>query len=55
MRIRIAFTLDTYTEDIPELHHDAAETVSNLFLDDAPPDQAIIAELTDGTNESGQA
>ncbi|MHA6622890.1 tyrosine-type recombinase/integrase [Pseudonocardia sp. DLS-67] len=29
----VAFTLDTYTEDVPELHHDAAETVSSLFLD----------------------
>ena len=29
----VAFTLDTYTEDVPELHHAAAETVSNLFLD----------------------
>jgi hypothetical protein len=29
--------LDTYTEDVPELHHAAAETVSGLFLgeDDA--------------------
>jgi len=32
----VAFTLDTYTEDVPELHHDAAETVSRLFLDDTP-------------------
>jgi integrase len=29
----VAFTLDTYTEDVPELHHAAAETVSSLFLD----------------------
>lgn len=29
----VAFTLDTYTEDVPELHHDAAESVSSLFLD----------------------
>ena len=29
----VAFTLDTYTEDVPELHHAAAETVSGLFLD----------------------
>ena len=28
----VAFTLDTYTEDVPELHHAAAETVSSLFL-----------------------
>jgi integrase len=48
----VAFTLDTYTEDVPELHHDAAETVSNLFLDDTPADQAVITELTDGTDES---
>jgi integrase len=32
----VAFTLDTYTEDVPELHHDAAEVVSSLFL--APED-----------------
>jgi integrase len=32
----VAFTLDTYTEDVPELHHDAAEAVSSLFL--APED-----------------
>jgi integrase len=30
----VAFTLDLYTEDVPELHHAAAETVSGLFLDD---------------------
>jgi hypothetical protein len=29
-----AFTLDTYTEDVPELHHDAADMVTNLFFDD---------------------
>jgi hypothetical protein len=27
--------LDTYTADVPELHHAAAETVSDLFLDAA--------------------
>lgn len=32
----VAFTLDTYTEDVPELHHDAAEAVSRLFLDESP-------------------
>jgi hypothetical protein len=32
-----AFTLDLYTEDVPELHHAAAETVSGLFLDDPEP------------------
>ncbi len=31
----VAFTLDTYTADVPELHHAAAETVSDLFLDPA--------------------
>jgi integrase-like protein len=30
----VAFTLDTYTEDVPELHHDAADMVTNLFFDD---------------------
>jgi hypothetical protein len=50
----VAFTLDTYTEDVPELHHDAAETVSNLFLDDAPVDEAVIADLTDETDQGGQ-
>jgi integrase len=49
----VAFTLDTYTEDVPELHHDAAEAVSNLFLDDAPTDDAVITDLTDGTDQSG--
>jgi hypothetical protein len=36
----LAFTLDTYTADVPELHHATAETVSDLFLDaeDAPAD-----------------
>ena len=29
----VAFTLDTYTDDVPELHHAAAEIVSGLFLD----------------------
>ncbi|MDN5860400.1 MAG: tyrosine-type recombinase/integrase [Pseudonocardia sp.] len=37
----VAFTLDTYTEDVPELHHAAAETVSGLFLDDAPDEPPI--------------
>ena len=32
----VAFTLDTYTADVPELHHHAAETVSDLFLTDDP-------------------
>jgi integrase len=31
----VAFTLDTYTADVAELHHAAAETVSDLFLDSA--------------------
>jgi hypothetical protein len=30
----VAFTLDTYTADVLELHHQAAETVSDLFLAD---------------------
>ncbi len=34
----VAFTLDLYTEDVPELHHAAAEAVSDLFLND--PDGA---------------
>ncbi|MGH3569065.1 MAG: hypothetical protein ACRDRH_24190 [Pseudonocardia sp.] len=40
----VAFTLDTYTEDVPELHHAAAETVSGLFLDDdvEAPDEPPI-------------
>lgn len=33
----VAFTLDVYTEDVPELHHEAAEIVSNLFLDGPLP------------------
>lgn len=33
----VAFTLDTYTEDVPELHHDAAEVVSSLFVTGKPP------------------
>ena len=32
----VAFTLDTYTADVPELHHHAAETVSDLFFADDP-------------------
>ena len=28
----VAFTLDVYTEDVPELQNDAAEIVSELFL-----------------------
>jgi integrase len=31
----VAFTLDLYTEDVPELHHAAAEMVTGLFLDDS--------------------
>jgi len=40
----VAFTLDTYTEDIPELRHAAAETVSGMFLDDEAeaPDEPPI-------------
>lgn len=40
----VAFTLDTYTEDVPELYHAAAETVSGLFLDDEAeaPDEPPI-------------
>lgn len=30
---KVAFTLDSYTEDVPELHHDAAESVSGLFVE----------------------
>jgi integrase len=30
----VAFTLDTYTEDVPELHHEAADLVTNHFLGD---------------------
>jgi len=39
----VAFTLDTYTADVPELHHAAAETVSDLFLagDDPPAEPPI--------------
>ena len=29
----VAFTLDTYTADVPELHHEAADMVTNLFID----------------------
>ncbi|GAA1880517.1 hypothetical protein GCM10009836_72260 [Pseudonocardia ailaonensis] len=29
----VAFTLDTYTADVPDLHHAAAETVTDLFFD----------------------
>lgn len=29
----VAFTLGTYTDDVPELHHAAAEAVSSLFLE----------------------
>lgn len=36
----VAFTLDTYTEDVPELHHAAAEAVSDLFLDTDASDTA---------------
>jgi integrase len=49
----VAFTLDTYTDDVPELHHDAAETVSNLFLDaiSAKPDDI---DETAGATQDGQ-
>jgi integrase len=40
----VAFTLDTYTEDVPELHHTAAETVSRLFLD-PPSDEDQVPSL----------
>ncbi|WP_112263050.1 tyrosine-type recombinase/integrase [Lentzea terrae] len=29
---KVAFTLDTYTEDIPDRDAEAAETISGLFL-----------------------
>ncbi|MEU0886182.1 hypothetical protein ABZ345_47065 [Lentzea sp. NPDC005914] len=28
----VAFTLDTYTEDIPDIDADAAEAIGDLFL-----------------------
>ncbi len=31
--------LDMYTEDVPELHHAAAETVSDLLLDPDEDDE----------------
>ncbi|MFJ8964721.1 hypothetical protein ACIRG5_35575 [Lentzea sp. NPDC102401] len=31
-RATVAFTLDTYTEDIPDLDADAAESIGGLFL-----------------------
>ncbi|MBA2310187.1 MAG: hypothetical protein H0W01_13075 [Pseudonocardiales bacterium] len=42
-RATMAFTLDTYTEDVPELHHAAAERVSDLFLgeEEAPYEPPI--------------
>lgn len=37
----VAFTLQTYTEDIPDLDRDAAESIGGLFLPrpDGPPDE----------------
>ncbi|WP_051898542.1 tyrosine-type recombinase/integrase [Sciscionella sediminilitoris] len=35
----VSFTLDMYTEDVPELHHAAAETVSDLFLEPDEDDE----------------
>ncbi|MET9631110.1 hypothetical protein ABZX92_26950 [Lentzea sp. NPDC006480] len=29
---KVAFTLDTYTEDIPDIDADAAEAIGGLFL-----------------------
>jgi integrase len=50
----VAFTLDTYTDDVPELHHDAAETVSDLFLDPVG-EPAEGSDTTAETGQSGQA
>jgi integrase len=35
----VAFTIDTYTADVPELHHEAAEAVTDLFLADETQQQ----------------
>ena len=40
----VAFTLDTYTDDVPELHHAAAETVSSLFLEAITEEPATSPE-----------
>jgi integrase len=45
----VAFTLDTYTADIPELDQAAAVTISNLFL--PPRDQGPGAMFTDPLTE----
>jgi hypothetical protein len=34
MSIQRDLVRDTYTEDVPELHHEVADVVTNLFLDD---------------------
>lgn len=39
----VAFTLGLYTEDVPELHHAAAEAVSDLFLNE--PDESAEPPL----------
>ena len=46
----VAFTLDTYTADVPELHHHAAETVSDLSRRRPPgawrtPDRPALTRL----------
>ncbi|MBQ0924600.1 site-specific integrase [Saccharopolyspora endophytica] len=38
----VAFTLDTYAEDVPELDRDAAEDIGRLFLPKAPGEQAVV-------------
>ncbi|TQM11130.1 site-specific integrase [Pseudonocardia kunmingensis] len=40
----VAFTLDTYTDDVPELHHAAAEAVSSLFLESVTEEPATRPE-----------
>lgn len=45
----VAFTLDTYTADIPELDQAAAVTISNLFL--PPRDEGPGAMFTDPLTE----
>ncbi|CRK58181.1 Integrase [Alloactinosynnema sp. L-07] len=37
----VAFILDTYSEDVPDLDRDPAESISGLFVSPPPDDQTV--------------
>ncbi len=45
----VAFTLDTYTADVPELDREAAVQISNMFLHSLDPTAVEGPPTEDGT------